>query len=67
MEEKKPKKKKKNIKHFYTKKETQKKHKFWKSQLVPQFDEKLSIELGPIKEEFKEEISEKLHMNFQKV
>lgn len=55
MEEKKPKKKKKNIRHFYTKKETQKKHKFWKTQLVPQFDENLPIELGPIKEEFKDE------------
>ena len=55
MENKKQKKKKKTIKHFYSKKETEKKHKFWKTQLVPQFNEKLSIELGPIKEEFKDE------------
>jgi hypothetical protein len=55
MEDKNKKKKKKTIKHFYSKKETEKKHKFWKTQLVPQFNEKLSIELGPIKEEFKDE------------
>ena len=45
---------KKEIIHFYEKKDIKKKYKFWKTQLVPQFDEEISIELGPIKSEFKE-------------
>ena len=47
--------KKKSIHHFYNKKDIKKDYKFWKTQLVPQFNIKSSIELGPIKSEFKEE------------
>ena len=51
MENKKQKKRRK-IRHFYNKKDIKKDYKFWNSQLVPQFNNKLYIELGPIKTDF---------------
>ena len=41
--------------HFYSEKDIKKEYKFWKTQLVPQFDENTSNKLGPIKPEFKPE------------
>ena len=41
--------------HFYPEKDIKKEYKFWKTQLVPQFDENTSNKLGPIKTEFKPE------------
>ena len=43
------------IHHFYKEKDIKKEYKFWNTQLVPQFNQKLPIELGPLKLEFKEE------------
>ena len=54
MKEKKSNKKIK-IHHFYNQKDIKKNYKFWDTQLVPKFNEKLSIQLGPIKSDFKEE------------
>jgi len=45
----------KSIHHFYSEKDIKKEYNFWKTQLVPQFNENIPIELGPIKSEFKEE------------
>ena len=47
--------KSKKIHHFYNEKDIKKEYKFWSTQLVPQFNQKLPIELGPLKLEFKEE------------
>ena len=47
------------IHHFYKEKDIKKEYKFWKTQLVPQFNQKLPIELGPLKFEFKEEDNKK--------
>ena len=46
---------KKTLHHFYSEKDIKKEYKFWKTQLVPQFNEDTSIKLGPIKSEFKKE------------
>jgi len=55
------------IQHFYQEKDIKKEYKFWNTQLVPQFNKKLPIELGPLKLDFKDEDIKKLHMNFQKI
>ena len=46
---------KKSLHHFYTENDIKKEYTFWKTQLVPQFHENPTINLGPIKSEFKDE------------
>ena len=46
---------KKSCHHFYSEKDIKKEYNFWKTQLVPQFNEDTQLKLGPIKSEFNKE------------